>query len=128
MEGLSRRTFLGVGSVSLASAALASLAVNAQERPDTENAEQDHSVSNPGPERDAASLPYGDRGAGTGIDCTQQPDNGTGRDREGNAGAHTAGSAGCRVDGRGDCTAADRRTLQLHHGMRPKQENAMPNR
>jgi oxalate decarboxylase len=49
-EGLSRRTFLGVGSASLASAALASLAVNAQERADTEKAEQDHSSSNPGPE------------------------------------------------------------------------------
>ena len=49
-EGLSRRTFLGVGSASLASAALASLAVNAQETADTEKAEQDHSVSNPGPE------------------------------------------------------------------------------
>src|SRR6267154_1848016 len=50
MEGLSRRTFLGVGSASLASAALASLAVNAQERADTEKADHDHSASNPGPE------------------------------------------------------------------------------
>jgi oxalate decarboxylase len=50
MGGLSRRTFLGVGSASLASAALASLAVNAQERTDTEKADQDHSSSNPGPE------------------------------------------------------------------------------
>src|SRR5216684_3436873 len=50
MEGLSRRAFLGVGSAGLASAALASLAVNAQERTDTEKAEQDHSSSNPGPE------------------------------------------------------------------------------
>jgi oxalate decarboxylase len=50
MEGVSRRAFLGVGSASLASAALASLAVNAQERADTEKAEQDHSLSNPGPE------------------------------------------------------------------------------
>jgi len=49
-EGLSRRTFLGVGSASLASAALASLAVNAQERSDIEKGEHDHSVSNPGPE------------------------------------------------------------------------------
>lgn len=49
-EGLSRRTFLGVGSAGLAGAALASLAVNAQERADTEKAEQDHSFSNPGPE------------------------------------------------------------------------------
>jgi oxalate decarboxylase len=49
-EGLSRRTFLEVGSAGLAGAALASLAVNAQETADTEKAEQDHSFSNPGPE------------------------------------------------------------------------------
>src|SRR6266436_3028151 len=49
-DGVSRRTFLGVGSASLASAALASLAVNAQERTDIEKGEHDHSVSNPGPE------------------------------------------------------------------------------
>jgi oxalate decarboxylase len=49
-DGLSRRTFLGVGSASLASAALASLAVNAQERTDSEKADLDHSASNPGPE------------------------------------------------------------------------------
>ena len=49
-EGLSRRTFLGVGSATLASAALASLAVNAQETTDTEKADHDHSASNPGPE------------------------------------------------------------------------------
>src|SRR6202040_4439818 len=48
-DGLSRRTFLEVGSAGLASAALASLAV-AQERSDTEKADQDHSSSNPGPE------------------------------------------------------------------------------
>jgi oxalate decarboxylase len=50
VEGLSRRTFLGVGSATLASAALASLAVNAQETADTEKADHDHSASNPGPE------------------------------------------------------------------------------
>ncbi len=49
-EGVSRRTFLGVGSAGLASAALATLAVKAQERADTEKAGQDHSASNPGPE------------------------------------------------------------------------------
>src|SRR5258708_9130747 len=49
-DGVSRRTFLGVGSAGLASAALASLAVNAQERADTEKADHDHSSSNPGPE------------------------------------------------------------------------------
>ncbi len=48
VEGLSRRTFLS--SAGLATAALASLAVNAQERMDTEKVEQDHSASNPGPE------------------------------------------------------------------------------
>ena len=49
-NGLSRRTFLEVGSAGLAGAALASLAVNAQERADIERADQDHSASNPGPE------------------------------------------------------------------------------
>jgi oxalate decarboxylase len=49
-EGVSRRTFLGVGSAGLAGAALASLAVNAQETADTEKADHDHSASNPGPE------------------------------------------------------------------------------
>ena len=50
MEELSRRAFLGMGSASLASVALASLAVNAQERADIEKGEHNHSVSNPGPE------------------------------------------------------------------------------
>jgi oxalate decarboxylase len=50
MEGLSRRTFLAAGSTGLATAALASLAVNAQEKMDTEKADHDHSSSNPGPE------------------------------------------------------------------------------
>jgi oxalate decarboxylase len=50
MEGLSRRTFLGVGSAGLASAALTSLALNAQERANIAKGEQDHSASNPGPE------------------------------------------------------------------------------
>ena len=50
MEGLSRRTFLGVGSAGLATAALASLAANAQEITDTKKADHDHSASNPGPE------------------------------------------------------------------------------
>src|ERR1700719_3612019 len=49
IDGLSRRTFLGVGSASLASAALASLAVNAQERVDPEKTDHDQSASNPGP-------------------------------------------------------------------------------
>jgi oxalate decarboxylase len=46
-QGVSRRTFLGVGS-GLATAALTSLAANAQQRANTAKAEQDHSVSNPG--------------------------------------------------------------------------------
>jgi len=50
MEGFSRRTFLEVGSAGLATAALGSLAVNAQEKSDTEKADHDHSASNPGPE------------------------------------------------------------------------------
>jgi oxalate decarboxylase len=50
MEGFSRRTFLEAGSAGLATAALASLAVNAQEKTDTEKADHDHSVSNLGPE------------------------------------------------------------------------------
>jgi oxalate decarboxylase len=49
-EGLSRRTFLGVGSAGLAGVALASLSVSAQETADIEKAENDPSASNPGPE------------------------------------------------------------------------------
>ena len=49
-DGLSRRTFLEIGSASLAGAALTSLAVKAQERADTEKADYDHSASNPGQE------------------------------------------------------------------------------
>lgn len=50
VEGFSRRTFLGVGSAGLATAALTSLALNAQERANIERGEHDHSASNPGPE------------------------------------------------------------------------------
>src|SRR5258708_30235003 len=50
MGELSRRTFLGVGSAGLATAALTSLAANAQEITDTKKADHDHSASNPGPE------------------------------------------------------------------------------
>ena len=49
-EGLSRRTFLGVGSAGLAGAALVSLAVNAQDKASTKKAEHDHSSSDPGQE------------------------------------------------------------------------------
>src|SRR5258706_3242360 len=52
MEGLSRREFLGVGSAGLATAALASLVVNAQDRTDTEKAEKDHSARRPDPENE----------------------------------------------------------------------------
>jgi oxalate decarboxylase len=48
--GFSRRAFLEVGSAGLASAALSSLAVNAQERASTQKAERDHSSSDPGQE------------------------------------------------------------------------------
>jgi len=50
MEGFSRRAFLGVGSASLTTAALASLAANAQEKLSTQKAKQDHSSSDPGRE------------------------------------------------------------------------------
>jgi oxalate decarboxylase len=46
--GFSRRAFLEVGSAGLASAALSSLAVNAQDRASTQKAEHDHSSSDPG--------------------------------------------------------------------------------
>jgi oxalate decarboxylase len=49
-EGFSRRTFLGVGSAGMATAALASLAANAQEKTVIGTADHDHSASNPGPE------------------------------------------------------------------------------
>jgi hypothetical protein len=48
-EAFSRRTFLGVGSAGLATAALTSLVVDAQERGNIAKGEQDHSASNPGP-------------------------------------------------------------------------------
>src|SRR5229473_3460825 len=49
-EGLSRRTFLGVGSAGLATATLAALTAHAQEAQDTRKAEKDISASNPGQE------------------------------------------------------------------------------
>jgi oxalate decarboxylase len=49
-EGLSRRTFLGVGSAGLATATLAALTAHAQEVQDTRKAEKDTSASNPGQE------------------------------------------------------------------------------
>src|ERR1700691_1657866 len=50
MEHPSRRSFLGMSSVALATAALAGLAANAQEKKSTQKAEHDHSASDPGPE------------------------------------------------------------------------------
>jgi oxalate decarboxylase len=47
--GLSRRNMFGIGST-LATAALAGVAANAQQRTNTRTAEGDRSVSNPGPE------------------------------------------------------------------------------
>ena len=49
-EGLSRRNFLGVGSAGLATAALAALAIKAQDKASTQKAEKDHSSSDPGQE------------------------------------------------------------------------------
>lgn len=49
-ESPSRRSFLGIGSAALATAALAGVTANAQERADTRKAEHDHSVSDPAQE------------------------------------------------------------------------------
>jgi oxalate decarboxylase len=50
MEHPSRRSFLGLSSVALATAAFTGLAANAQEKTSTQKAEHDHSTSDPGPE------------------------------------------------------------------------------
>jgi oxalate decarboxylase len=50
LEHPSRRNFLGMSSVALATAALSGLTANAQQRSSTEKAEKDHSSSDPGPE------------------------------------------------------------------------------
>jgi oxalate decarboxylase len=49
-EHPSRRSFLGMSSVALATAAFAGLTANAQDKASTQKAEQDHSSSDPGPE------------------------------------------------------------------------------
>jgi oxalate decarboxylase len=49
-EGVSRRSFLGVGSAALATVAAAGLAAHAQQGKDIAKAEGDHSSSDPGPE------------------------------------------------------------------------------
>jgi oxalate decarboxylase len=48
-----RRSFLGLSSVALATAAFAGLTANAQEKVSTQKAEHDHSSSDPGPENKA---------------------------------------------------------------------------
>src|SRR5271154_4355267 len=50
MEPPSRRSFLGMSSVALATAAFAGLTANAQEKASTQKALHDHSSSDPGPE------------------------------------------------------------------------------
>lgn len=52
-EGVSRRSFLGGGSATLATVAVAGLTAHAQQREDTAKAEQDHSSNDPGPENRA---------------------------------------------------------------------------
>jgi oxalate decarboxylase len=53
MEYPSRRSFLGISSAALATAAIAGLTANAQEKVSTQKAEHDHSSSDPGPENKA---------------------------------------------------------------------------
>src|SRR5580692_5082808 len=50
MDHPSRRSFLGMSSVALATAAFAGLTANAQEKASTQSAEHDHSSSDPGQE------------------------------------------------------------------------------
>jgi oxalate decarboxylase len=50
LDGVSRRSFLGVGSAALATVAMAGIAAQAQQRDDTGKAESDHSSNDPGPE------------------------------------------------------------------------------
>jgi oxalate decarboxylase len=52
-ESPSRRSFLGLSSVALATAAFAGLTANAQDKASTQKAEHDHSSSDPGPENKA---------------------------------------------------------------------------
>lgn len=49
-DGVSRRSFLGVGSAALATVAMAGFTAHAQERENTAKAEKDHSSNDPGPE------------------------------------------------------------------------------
>jgi oxalate decarboxylase len=50
LDGVSRRSFLGVGSAALATVAMAGITAHAQQREDTAKAESDHSSNDPGPE------------------------------------------------------------------------------
>jgi oxalate decarboxylase len=50
LDGVSRRSFLGVGSAALATVAMAGIVAQAQQRDDTAKAESDHSSNDPGPE------------------------------------------------------------------------------
>src|SRR6266849_5162134 len=50
LDGVSRRSVLGIGSAALAAAALGGLSAHAQTREGTQKAEGDHSSSNPGQE------------------------------------------------------------------------------
>src|SRR6266436_3072950 len=52
-ESPSRRSFLGMSSVALATAAFAGLTATAQDKASTQKAEHDQSSSNPGPENKA---------------------------------------------------------------------------
>jgi hypothetical protein len=52
-EHPSRRSFLGISSAATATAALSGLTVNAQRRVNTQKAEHDNSISDPGQENKA---------------------------------------------------------------------------
>jgi oxalate decarboxylase len=53
LEHPTRRSFLGLSSVALATAAFAGLTAHAQEKSSTQKAEHDHSSSDPGQENKA---------------------------------------------------------------------------
>ena len=53
LEHPTRRSFLGLSSVALATAAFAGLTAHAQEKASTQKAEHDHSSSDPGQENKA---------------------------------------------------------------------------
>jgi len=53
LDGVSRRSFLGVGSAALATVAMTGVTARSQQRDDTAKAEGDHASSDPGPENRA---------------------------------------------------------------------------